>query len=135
MQNPRHMGLYMWWMFAICTVFIAIGGLIEKWWTRQPNCIRLQQNNQKNVHEAKYFGSKYDRRRANNIFYFINQTKIAIAKIPAYFSPSRTNPNLSLKDCLDLASRMFLFLSIISFSRMPARTSFWAGPFTHTPLD
>ena len=59
-------------------------------------------------------------------FTSLTKLRVAIAKIPAYFSPSRTNPNVSLKDCLDLdlASRMFLFLSIVSFSRMPARTSF-----------
>ena len=57
-------------------------------------------------------------------FTSLTKLRVAIAKIPAYFSPSRTNPNVSLKDCLDLASRMFLFLSIISFSRMPASTSF-----------
>jgi hypothetical protein len=69
-----------------------------------------------------------------NIFYSLARLRVAIAKIPPYFSPPMVNPNVSLKDYLDLAARMFPFISIIYIASMPSSADnilseiLWATP-------
>jgi hypothetical protein len=56
--------------------------------------------------------------------------RAATGRLPPYLSPSRVTPKASLKDSLDLAARIFPFLSIIDM----ANISSFAGKMSYAIL-